>query len=120
MSAAKPKLPRENVYVCEYGCHNVTVDVDKGVTPFMMRCRTTARPGRPLVAKLTGKDGVCMGMARSAMYPREPRPAHIAGPTHEWYAPSEEERRHLEPAMRDYVEHGGLMIRPRTDRGGLP
>ena len=77
-----------NMYLCEYGCHNITVDVDEGTTPFMIDCQFTGRPDRPLNPKYS-RNGKCIGMAKSCFYPRlinenEPYPV----PTLEWYRPN--------------------------------
>jgi len=112
-----PKIKeRMNLYLCEHGCHNVTVDVDKGVTPFMIPCNFTGRPDRPL-NPLKAKDGRCVGVARSSMYPKEidakyPYPK----PTHEWYRPELLEYSKLSDPEKDHVKNGGLLLRERTDR----
>lgn len=106
---------RMNVYICEYGCHNVTVDVDKGVTPFMIPCQFASRPDRPAdPAKM--KNGKCIGVAKSAMYPKEkddetPYPI----PTHEWYRPDLAEYAKLSDPEKDHVKNGGLLMRERTN-----
>jgi hypothetical protein len=107
-------LPRENVYGCEYGCLTVTVDVDVGVTPFMIKCRSVSRPDRPLLARLTGPDGECVGIAESCFYPKKRRPPHIPEPTHEWYKPENIDG--LSPQEIEHVNQGGLLLRPRTNR----
>lgn len=86
-----------NVYTCGM-CRGetVTVDVDNGVTPFMLRCRAT--------------EG-CVGDATSSFY--RPRAGH-AEPAWEWYKPSASEVAKLSPGMRAHVEMGGLEIRKRT------
>lgn len=109
------KLPRLNVYVCEYHCHTVTVDVDHGVTPFMIKCRAKSRPDRPLKPRLTGPDGECIGTAQSSFYPKVPKPPWIKDPEWEWYKPAAEEIPKLGRGERDHVEQGGLLMRPRTD-----
>jgi transcription elongation factor Elf1 len=59
---------RTNCYVCNH-CHNVmkTIDVDRGVTPFMIRCHN------------------CGEMAYSQFY-KNIAPSRL--PTMEWYRPS--------------------------------
>jgi hypothetical protein len=140
MNQPEQKIPRINVYRCEYGCNNVTVDVDKGVTPFMIKCVTKAKPGRPLNPLLTDKNGECKGTATSCFYPKGPKPAHIGEPTHEWAIPSEEEiaaevkagiehikasaampftdedLKAFENQVRADFKKGQLILRPRTDR----
>jgi hypothetical protein len=113
------KEPKINVYRCQYGCNTVTVDVDEGVTPFMIKCRAKSRPDRPLRPELTGPNGECVGTAQSNMYPRGPRPSWIGEPTHEWYLPTIKEAKKLNrkyPGMLEHVEQGGLNLRARTDR----
>ena len=95
---------RENVYTCpKCGGYTVTVDVDDGVTPFLLNCRAS------------GEEGKCDGKATSAFYPKSPRPPRIPPPAWEWYAPSAEETAKLSPGMRDHVEQGGLLIRKKCD-----
>lgn len=115
--------PLINVYKCEYNCLTVTVDVDEGVTPFMISCRSRSRPDRPLKPELTGADGFCIGTANSSFYPRGPKPPWISEPKWEWYLPNETELEAecaAEPESRNsiiaHVKNGGLMLRPRTNR----
>lgn len=120
------KLPRNNAYQCEYGCLMVTVDVDAGVTPFMIKCRTKSRPDRPLKRELMDENGECKGMARSCFYPKSPLPKHYKPPQWEWALPSEEEIKlevkraikmgSTEKEVRDYYNGEHLYLRPRTDR----
>jgi hypothetical protein len=99
------KLPRENCYTCgQCGYVTVTVDVDYGVTPFMISCKASEK---------------CQGSALSGMYPKAPRPDHFPAPTYEWYKPSKSEMNRLElqsPATWDHAKQGGLLLRKRTDR----
>jgi hypothetical protein len=99
--------PRLNVYTCRK-CkrHTVTVDVDEGVTPFLIQCRQ-------------GPRRRCTGMAVSSFYPRGPKPPHIGEPQWEWYKPSDEQLNKLYfgdvlDQMREHVEKGGLDLRART------
>lgn len=107
--------PKLNIYVCEFGCHNVTVDVDRGVTPFMIRCEFRGKPGRPLNLKYA-ENGRCIGTAQSCFYPRGTKPTHIGEPTHEWYRPEEAELAKLSEPEREHVAQGGLLLRPRTGK----
>jgi len=92
--------PRINVYTCEKcGGYTTTVDVDEGVTPFFLRCRTT--PG-------------CDGFGHSSFYPRDLKPKHIPKPTFEWYKPSGKKYKRLDAESKEHVDRGGLLIRPRT------
>lgn len=113
----KQIIDKLNLYMCEHGCHNITVDVDKGVTPFMMPCLFTGRPDRPADPKKM-RNGKCIGTAKSSMYPKSiddeiPMPI----PTHEWYRPDLAEYLELKSnAEKDHVDNGGLLLRPRTDK----
>lgn len=90
------KLPRINIYMCLMGHHTVTVDVDHGVTPFMIPCE---------------REG-CPATAKSSFYPKGPDPLNRT-PTHEWYKPKS--LKGLTPMERHHVEKGGLLLRKRTD-----
>lgn len=93
---------RENVYTCRNcGGHTVTIDVDEGVTPFLLDCRAS------------GREGDCDGIAQSACYPKGLRPPQIPAPAWEWYKPSPSEARKLNRAMKQHVRAGGLLIRAR-------
>ena len=83
---------RKNVYTCDT-CRGqvVTVDTDKGVTPFMIACRAT--PG-------------CKGFMISSFYHCDP--ASIA--TFEFYRPETIEG--LDPPTQEHVMKGGLLLRP--------
>jgi len=105
------RLPRENVYICETCAgHTVTVDVDEGVTPFMIQCR--AKDLSTDIAIIPG----CKGMAYSEMYPKGPRPEHISPPKWEWYKPTPDEFEKLSEEMKNHIYRGGLNIRSRTDK----
>ena len=87
---------RWNIWDCER-CEQPTlcIELDDGVTPFMLRCRATPD---------------CNGMAQSRFYPRRPMPTDI--PVRgEWYAPDAAETAKLDPEMRHHVEQGGLLLR---------
>lgn len=97
------KLPRENVYVCQQGHFNVTVDVDHGVTPMFLGCRR----------------GGCKEMAQSSMYPKTPRPFNVPPPEFEWYKMTDEEARmeeELHPGSWSHHKNGGLFLRGRTEK----
>jgi len=83
---------RKNIYVCKTCAgHIVTVDVDKGATPFMVDCQAT--PG-------------CKGMMRSSFY-RVFDQSMKAG--FEWYRPTA--LQHLSTGERAHVDKGGLLLR---------
>lgn len=99
---ANPPHPRINVYICQRcGTYTVTVDVDKGVTPFMIGCQNGTTD--------------CTGDAYSQMYPSGPKPAWIPEPQWEWYKPTGEAYDKLSLAMKEHIDNGGLNIRRRTD-----
>jgi hypothetical protein len=81
---------RVNAYTCQR-CGEVTwtVDVDDGVTPFMITCRTGCR----------------LGDAHSAFYRV---PADHPEPTHEWYRPDEEAGLRMDER---HWKNGGLFLR---------
>jgi hypothetical protein len=96
-------LARINGYVCQRPTGKkphitLTVDVDEGVTPFMIGCPD------------------CGFDAYSMMYPRTGRIPPMSAVTHEWYSPSNEELKTLHPANFEHVRRGGLLMRKRTDR----
>ena len=90
----------ENVYTCPI-CHGYTVTIDRaeGVTPFMLDCRAS------------GKPGDCNGKAESSFYPKGPRPKHIPAPSWEWYKPEADEYKFLSGPIKDHVDMGGLLLR---------
>lgn len=95
---------RENVYVCEQcGGFTVTVDIDDGVTPFMLGCRAL------------GEEGLCEGLAYSELYPPGPRPPHIPAPAWEWYKPTAQELKASTPGMQAHAAQGGLFLRKRGE-----
>jgi hypothetical protein len=95
-------MNKENVYTCQKcGGFTVTIDVDEGVTPFMLKCRAS------------GREGDCDGFAMSAMYPKGTRPPHIPAPAWEWFKPTGDYYDSLPPAMKEHVDNGGLDIRKR-------
>ncbi len=85
--------PRLNVYTCSAGHQTVTIDRDKGTTPFMIGCVESGR--------------LCNRDAMSSCYQVD----QSLVPTHEWYAPTERQAKRLHPAERDHVERGGLLLR---------
>ena len=83
---------RLNLYNCAK-CGNtiITIDVDDGVTPFMLVCK---------------KHGGCSdGMMTSSMYNVPP----MYTPSHEWYKPAIG----TSDADSDHVKQGGLILRKR-------
>lgn len=85
---------RKNKYTCqECKRYVVTIDVDEGVTPFMMGC--------PFID--------CVGMMHSSFYNVDVDDE----PSFEWYKPDEAEIAKLESNTRDHVERGGLLRRKK-------
>lgn len=83
---------RRNSYSCTTCAGTyVTVDIDPGVTPMMMRCYAT--------------EG-CDGTAQSSWYKSVP----AVDPTLEWYRP--ETTKGENPAMVDHLRNAGLAHRP--------
>ncbi|HEV2747511.1 MAG TPA: hypothetical protein VGW34_09470 [Allosphingosinicella sp.] len=84
---------RKNIYVCDT-CHGhiVTVDVDEGVTPYLIECRAA-----PLG---------CPGYMQSSMYRVFNQRMRASW---EWYKPAAIEM--LDEFERDHVASGGLLLR---------
>ena len=92
-----------NIYTCDV-CfeHIVSVDLDEGVSPFMINCQVT--------------DG-CKGYMESSIYhvyDQRMRPDIV------WYRPTEKEQAKMSQAMRDHITHGGLDMRPMTKEDPWP
>lgn len=87
-----------NVYTCNK-CkgRTVTIDIDEGVTPFMLNCRAS------------GDEETCNGMAESSFYNN---PLNLE-PQWEWYRPDTIERANSSIGMREHANKGGLFIRKR-------
>lgn len=82
---------KKNIYTCQKcGMAVVTIDMDDGVTPFMLDCRAT-------------KD--CDGIMHSAFYSVPQR----LEPDFEWFKPKSIEG--YSPEMQRHLEMGGLDIR---------
>ena len=80
---------KKNIYTCDK-CkgHIVTVDIDRGVTPFMVECKATLG---------------CKGMMKSSMYCVFDQDMRA---DYEWYRPSA-----VKPHLQHYVDQGGLLFR---------
>ena len=83
---------RKNLYTCDT-CHGetVTIDTDKGVTPFMISCRVTPD---------------CKGFMVSSFY--NCHPSRVA--QYEWYRPETIDG--FAPETIEHVMKGGLLLRP--------
>ncbi|MCK1407638.1 hypothetical protein [Bradyrhizobium sp. 76] len=86
---------KKNIYVCEK-CkgHIVTVDIDRGVTPFTIDCKATV---------------FCDGWMKSSMYRVFDQSMKAS---FEWYRPTAIEV--LSPGAQHHVDQGGLLIRKAT------
>jgi hypothetical protein len=86
-----------NAYICQK-CDKgfLTLDVDPGVTPFMIQCLAT--------------EG-CNGMAHSQMYPEGDPPADLGEPIIYWVKPTDTEFAKLPPLLVEHVEKGGLLMK---------
>lgn len=84
---------KKNMYTCDE-CHLsvVTVDIDRGVTPFMMQCKATPN---------------CNGAMTSSCY----RCDQTIEPSYEWYRPEFIDDGSDE-AVIQHLMQGGLMLRP--------
>jgi hypothetical protein len=84
------RLNRYNCRLCAQ--HIITIDRDKGVTPFTINCRVT--PG-------------CKGTMYSEMYR-----VKEGKPTHEWRKPTPKEFVKASRAAREHFKMGGLDLYP--------
>lgn len=104
------KIPRRNIYVCQ-GCSErvVTVDVDKGVTPFMIPCL------------------LCGSSMHSLFYPKEHFLYGVLRVRFEWAKPTKEEIQAVVDGLPEaeldirkaYEENDLLMMHVRTAREPL-
>lgn len=84
-------LPRLNRYDCNAcGGHIITIDRDKGVTPFAIECHATAH---------------CQGDMYSSFYQ-----GAVGAPTFEWRKPTPVEYAAMSAAGRHHVDQGGLNL----------
>lgn len=81
---------RINCYVCPDGHITKTIDVDRGVTPFMHTCGTCGKPAQSTFYRDTDPPGVV---------------------TEEWYRPSLEETLKASQGMQWHILNGGLDCR---------
>lgn len=103
---AEKRSRRLNVYVCAdlggkrekppCGRRLISIDVDKGVTPFMMGC-------------------ACGGFAYSSMY-RVSDDDKVLPADIEWYKPTPAEAAKFTPGMRAHFSGGGLAFRVVSPR----
>lgn len=83
---------KKNIYTCDkcFG-HIVTVDVDRGVTPFTIDCKVTFD---------------CKGWMQSSMYRVFDQSMRA---DYEWYRPSTVEAHPFH--MQEHIQRGGLILR---------
>lgn len=84
-----------NAYECPDGHLTVTIDLEDGTTPMMMNCRNPS----------------CGKVSRSKWYKVDQN----LKPTFEWFKPTDMKK--LNPAERDHVQRGGLLIRKIVNHG---
>ena len=83
---------QKNQYWCrKCGHKTITVDRDKGTTPFLIGC---------IKEKCTGLAESCMYNINQGMVP-----------THEWYYPTSEQIKNLDPVTKNHIESFGLLMR---------
>jgi hypothetical protein len=92
VSEAEGFKGKKNIYTCDR-CkgHIVTLDIDKGTTPFLVECKATIN---------------CKGMMKSSMYrvfDQDMRPDFV------WYRPSAVED--VKPHLVEHIRMGGLLLR---------
>lgn len=103
MSEAAGKI---NVYVCPQGHRTITQNKDEGTTPFMILCKHEGckqDKANPLNASPGAAE-----LAKSSFY----RVDQMLVAEWEWYRPSKQEA--LTKAEREYVKHGGLLLRKKS------
>lgn len=93
--APQSLIGRKNIYTCgTCGGHVVTVDVDAGVTPFMIECKAAPMG--------------CQGYMQSSMYRVFDQRMRASW---EWYKPTVLEVGQLSEAEQHHVAQGGLLLR---------
>jgi hypothetical protein len=90
---------QKNIYLCDHCGHGfVTLDIDKGTTPFMMSCMN------------------CKELASSLCYAAPQRLLAKVKPALEWYRPGEADLAGLTATTRDHVAAGGLISRKAGEK----
>lgn len=92
-----------NIYDCENGHEVVTLNIHEGVTPMFMNC--------PKCKKLGHHKVKCT--SRWFDVPQD----FSLQPDIEWFKPTREQIKKLDPVSRDHVKKGGLMDRPAYKTG---
>lgn len=87
-----------NIYTCPNGHQTVTIDIDEGTTPMMLRCR-----------QMLNQKHACTEMASSAWYNCD----QSLTPEYEWYKPDIKKVAKWE---KEHVRMGGLLIRKLTPK----
>ena len=84
-----------NAYDCAAcGGTIITVDIDDGVTPFMITCRAKEKCGGNMYSRFYSRTGALL-------------------PGWEWYTPTDGEKSKLDPYTLQHVNDGGLLLRQR-------
>lgn len=94
---------QKNVYTCPAGHKTVTIDLDEGTTPFILRCQHRINDGKH----------ACNEMARSSFYNVTPEEDQLPV-TFEWYKPASP--KDVSKDLREHVQKGGLVLRKRRGR----
>ncbi|MEP7339349.1 MAG: hypothetical protein ABI977_16550 [Acidobacteriota bacterium] len=107
-----------NRYKCEScGFEILTLDLVKGVTPFIIGCRREEVTGERTCPALTEKPGKAIslvsGGAMQSMFYRVKENAMLQRPTPDyvWFRPTLEEIKLMDEAMKEHVMQGGLLPR---------
>lgn len=84
-----------NTYTCPYGHVTITIDIDEGVTPMMLRCKQKANDGKHN----------CTEFAKSSWYNCD----QSLTPEYEWFKPKT--LKGYNSQMKEHLSKGGLDIR---------
>jgi len=89
---------KKNIYTCPKGHQTVTVDVDDGTTPFMLRCRQRDDDGKHN----------CTEFSQSSGYNLTPD-QQLFEPEYEWFKPTS--LKGYSADMKEHLLKGGLELR---------
>jgi hypothetical protein len=89
---------KKNAYICPFDHITITIEVDDGTTPMLLRCRQKSDDGKH----------ACTEMARSSWYNLTPS-QEAMDPEYEWYKPNSGHV--LNKQEKDHVRKGGLLLR---------
>lgn len=85
---------RYNVYACDNGHHNLSMDLDEGVTPMFLTCRRLG----------------CGARSVSSMYPKGEPPAHLFPVRVIWRRATNGEIKRERREGGDHFVRGGLQM----------